>query len=308
MEIQWAEPSLELRRYVRGYRMQRARVQGEPLRYPFVASPNLILAFYFRNPYQVKFRDSGRQEPGLRAAIVAPQVQCTMDLAISGDFEGFSILFQPGGFYHLFGVPTWKVTGRVWDIAGVLGDKASLLEAGLAGVASFEDRIRVAEQFLLSYPATHLAGDSAGRRRASASNKPGKTREKTQQIAHEVARMAGSHRVAELAQAAGYSERQLERLFLTELGMTPKLYARITRFQAALRAKLTGEGESWTDIAHRFGFYDQMHLVREFRSLGGAAPTELIRQYGFIPAAMLPFPPESRNLTSHPAELSHKLS
>jgi AraC-like DNA-binding protein len=276
MRTEWSQAvHPQLQPYLVGYRMQQVHVEGEPLRYPFVASPNLVLAFYFRNPYQVKFRDTGHQEPGLRAAIVAPQVQCTMDLAISGDFENFAILFQPGGFYHLFGVPTCKVTGRVWEIREVLGDPAQRLHGHLAEQATFAERIRVAERLLLS---------------CATARKPVRASDTTRYLASEVERTAGNHRVAQLAQAAGYSERQLERLFLTELGMTPKLYNRVTRFQAALRAKLFGTGDSWTEIAHKFGFYDQMHLVREFRSLGGASPTQLIRQYECLPPSMLPFP------------------
>jgi hypothetical protein len=52
--------------------------------------------------------------------------------------------------------------------------------------------------------------------------------------------------------------RQFERRFAEQLGLPPKRFARIVRFNAALKAKMTAPGRLWTDIAHEFGYYDQM--------------------------------------------------
>jgi hypothetical protein len=51
--------------------------------------------------------------------------------------------------------------------------------------------------------------------------------------------------------------------------MRPKLLARIARFEAALEDKARFATKSWTDVAHEFGYYDQMHLVHDFGEFTG---------------------------------------
>ena len=82
----------------------------------------------------------------------------------------------------------------------------------------------------------------------------------------------GTIRIDEIADHAALSVRQYERRFLEEVGLTPKLFARTTRFQRALDAKRFFPERSWLSIAHEFGYFDQMHMVRDFQRLGGDAP------------------------------------
>ncbi|HTF63929.1 MAG TPA: helix-turn-helix domain-containing protein, partial [Edaphobacter sp.] len=83
-------------------------------------------------------------------------------------------------------------------------------------------------------------------------------------------------------QSQAVSVRQYERRFLDEVGMTPKLFARTTRFQNALDAKRLFPTLSWMNIAHELGYFDQMHMVRDFQSLGGDAPNNVLEQSGDI--------------------------
>jgi hypothetical protein len=58
----------------------------------------------------------------------------------------------------------------------------------------------------------------------------------------------------------------------------PKLFARIARFEAALEHKACFATKSWTEIAHEFGYYDQMHMVHDFGEFTGGTPTEILTQ------------------------------
>ena len=60
--------------------------------------------------------------------------------------------------------------------------------------------------------------------------------------------------------------------------MRPKLFARIARFEAALDGKSRFAARSWTDVAHQFGYYDQMHMVHDFGKFAGKTPTETLIQ------------------------------
>ena len=89
----------------------------------------------------------------------------------------------------------------------------------------------------------------------------------------------GALGVADAAAEAGLSVRQFERRFSEQVGVPPKLYARIVRFNAALEAKMSAPRRLWTDIAHDFGYYDQMHMVRDFEDFTGENPTAFIRRF-----------------------------
>ena len=80
--------------------------------------------------------------------------------------------------------------------------------------------------------------------------------------------------IAMLSEHVGLSARRFTRLFTLEVGLTPKLYARVQRFQRVLEA-MEGHAGDWTDVAQNCGYFDQSHLIRECRELSGFTPTEL---------------------------------
>ncbi|HKP55678.1 MAG TPA: helix-turn-helix domain-containing protein [Polyangiales bacterium] len=88
--------------------------------------------------------------------------------------------------------------------------------------------------------------------------------------------LAHGARVMEVATAAGLTSRRLQALFHEQVGVTPKLFARLCRFQRALCAATP----SFRDLALDAGYFDQSHLIREFRALAGCAPMELARARG----------------------------
>jgi len=85
---------------------------------------------------------------------------------------------------------------------------------------------------------------------------------------------AGAVDMAELADELGYSQKHVIHLFHEHVGVPPKLYARIVRFDRLMRFLKTGGRGTWADLALRFGYYDQAHLVREVRQFTGVPPTE----------------------------------
>lgn len=65
---------------------------------------------------------------------------------------------------------------------------------------------------------------------------------------------------------------------MQQLGVNPKLFARIVRFEAALDSKARSSTKSWTDVAHEFGYYDQMHMVHDFDTFTGGTPTKILSE------------------------------
>jgi AraC-like DNA-binding protein len=92
-----------------------------------------------------------------------------------------------------------------------------------------------------------------------------------------------SIRMAEVRELAGLSTKRFVRLFRTEVGLSPKEYARVRRLQAALR-QLGAGNASGADIAAGIGYFDQSHFVREFRSFTGMTLTQYERQRILLPS------------------------
>ena len=114
--------------------------------------------------------------------------------------------------------------------------------------------------------------------------------------ATEVLLSSGCVRVSNLARNAGLGIRQFERRFRYEIGIPPKLYARIVRFEAALRRKAAAPETRWTDIAHALGYHDQMHMVHDFNRLSGDSPTAIGSQLDMFVQPEVVFSPTSVQL------------
>jgi AraC-like DNA-binding protein len=179
---------------------------------------------------------------------------------MQGRVDAFTVVFQPGGVFGLFSVPAQELTNADFEAEAVLGRWFGELERRLGEVSSFTDRVCIADEYLRVRSSSH---DSIS------------------VIAHtasEVLRNAGCVRVSDLAQTAGLGIRQFERRFRYEIGIAPKLYARIVRFEAALHRKAAAPGTQWTDIAHALGYHDQMHMVHDFNRLSGDSPSAICGQ------------------------------
>lgn len=82
------------------------------------------------------------------------------------------------------------------------------------------------------------------------------------------------HTIGDMSERVGLSARRFTRLFTLQVGVTPKVYARIKRFELVLR-RMNGAAVDWTMIAQQCGYFDQSHLIRDCKALSGFTPTEL---------------------------------
>lgn len=91
------------------------------------------------------------------------------------------------------------------------------------------------------------------------------------------ARQLGATASAEvLSKKVFVGERQIQRAFSENIGITPKLYGRLSRFGLAAQMQLKNPGVSWTRVSHECGYADQAHLIREFKSFTGFNPKAFI--------------------------------
>ncbi len=98
------------------------------------------------------------------------------------------------------------------------------------------------------------------------------TRSDARQAVRLILDARGQRRVEEIARTLGWTRRRLERIFARDVGMRPKLFARIVRLNAVLAGMDESERASAVDIALGAGYFDQAHLLRDFRALAGRRP------------------------------------
>ena len=85
----------------------------------------------------------------------------------------------------------------------------------------------------------------------------------------------------------GRSTRWVQRVFRDTVGLSPKMLTRINRVQRAMRAARSSPTRTWSSIAADVGYFDQSHLVRDFRQLVGCTPSEFSAREGTITDAFI---------------------
>jgi AraC-like DNA-binding protein len=89
--------------------------------------------------------------------------------------------------------------------------------------------------------------------------------------------------VGTLANLAGVSRQHLARLFRERVGVSPKLYCRLARFQSALYYATVGNNVDWAQAALETGYADQSHMIAEFREFSSLTPHQLTTERWFHP-------------------------
>ena len=93
-----------------------------------------------------------------------------------------------------------------------------------------------------------------------------------------------SESVSTVAARLGVSDRHLRRVFRECVGTSPKAFVRLSRFRHALRMAGEGDRRGWAHIATEAGYYDQSHLIEEFRAISGVTPRALLGELGISSA------------------------
>jgi len=84
--------------------------------------------------------------------------------------------------------------------------------------------------------------------------------------------------LSDLVEHIGLSPRRFIQVFRAEVGLTPKLFCRIQRFQEVVRRIGRGQPVDWLDVALACGYFDQAHFIHDFRAFSGLTPTTYLAQ------------------------------
>ncbi|MFY1829703.1 helix-turn-helix domain-containing protein [Myxococcus fulvus] len=176
-----------------------------------------------------------------------------------------AVRFNVAGAYPFFGVPMGELTNRVIPLDTLWGAAGEGLRERLHERPGLEAKLGVLQDTL---DARLRGGDVFEPPSAHVVRRAVRVINQARELP----------RVDALAKALGVSERQLRRAFEDVVGMGPKAYARVVRLQRALRASRRMATPDWGAIAATTGYYDQAHLISDFRGLTGHTPGALLRR------------------------------
>jgi AraC-like DNA-binding protein len=227
------------------------REWGGPVHRREVPHAALTLILSFDDPLFVGGVRHGSFVAGLHDRAVLTQHDGTQ--------HGIEVRLTPAVAHALLRQPLDPLTNQVIALSDLLGRGADRLTDRLASATGWGTRFD-----LLSAELTD--------RLAGAPPLSGEVSWALDQLV----RRHGRVPVGGLARATGWSQRHFATRFRAEVGMAPKAYARILRFQYAYQRMRAAPRQTWARIAADTGYYDQPHLNREFRELSGLSPAALL--------------------------------
>lgn len=243
-----------LRRFVRDYAGYWEAVSVRR-RARMIPTPRAVLLISLGEPFSQICRMGA---PGPGSGVIGSLVGGLSDgptlCEHPGGQEAIRLELTPLGAYRLLAMPTGELTNQVVELRDVLGPDARVLAERLAAAPDWAARFDLLDDVLLA--------------RLGSGPAP------APQVSHAwrlLVSTAGVIPMTKIAAEVGWSQRHLIRRFTQQVGLTPKMSARVLRFHRAV-GMLTPGAASLADVSAACGFYDQAHLSREFSALAGITP------------------------------------
>lgn len=250
-------PAPALREYVHYYRIVHFRFEAaqEQVKF-FPPGPQFCLAFYPFGRERICKPDGSFILNAPQALLSGQQLEASTRHLTSNHFLTAQIFFTPAGLYRLTGINPTLLINTFTDAETIFGGQISPVNEQLAAATSYAGMIQLLDQFVIQQ----------------------KDKSKGLKTAHSVDKVASmilqDHTISieRLARTAFSSTRQFQRVFKERVGISPKLFERIARFEKTYLYKLQNPDLSWTDIAYACQYSNYQHMAAEYRQLTGLSP------------------------------------
>lgn len=178
-------------------------------------------------------------------------------MKMQGKCTGFIIEFKPNGFNRLFGIAANEICDNNFPADEILGNGVKYLYEQLLDAVNIQDMALLSDRFLIGF---------LNRKKTNYTN------EGITKISSLLLTTFNKISIAKYACQANMSMRNFERRFTEQVGIPPKLFCRLLRFNSAIQFKITHPKKSWTEIAYESGYYDSMHMIKEFKQFTNKSP------------------------------------
>jgi AraC-like DNA-binding protein len=256
------KPSLLLQPFIHCYSLREFDTGEMAMPMPLHAMNECYMTFFLKDQYCDVVDESGKHRR-MSAALCSLFTSSQGCAYYKGNFALLSVQFKSNGFFAIFGIPQRLLISSLLPLDDILGkDVHSLLTEQLQSSKGVSEM----GAYMNAYFTQRLFSQ--------------KHKHYTKVIAHtsnSIFRNKGLISVDNLAGEANMSLRNFERRFIDEVGMSPKLYIRITRFFGALENKMMFPQKNWTTITHESGYFDQAHFIKECREFASKTPEELFQ-------------------------------
>jgi AraC-like DNA-binding protein len=179
------------------------------------------------------------------------------DMVFNGHYIFFEIMFRPTGFHKIFRLPPGEINNQMAFAENVFQPDVKVFYEQLGAAAGFSEMCVLADAYLSGYLKKQKRVDY----------KDGLTC-----MSNTILKNNGMVSIDKLAYDANMSVRSFERHFIDQVGIPAKLFCNITRFNHALALKFKNPQMDWTAIALACGYYDQTHLIKDFKKFAGDTP------------------------------------
>ncbi|MCP4138014.1 MAG: helix-turn-helix transcriptional regulator [bacterium] len=245
-------PSPVLRRYVHTYW--------------HISSTEAVSPLYLNRVFPDGFTDIifncgdpfGNEDMG--NSFIAGIMKQPITVALKGSIDVIGISFKPGCARAFLGLPLHEIADTRVRLADIRKDRSREIEDLLMNTGEINKRVELIEAYLLKIAMDNTVFDTSI--------------EKTVALIYQ---KSGQVSINELEFLTGFSGRQLERKFKTQVGVGPKILSRIVRFKRALTL-LSNKDATLVDTALDMGYSDQAHFSREVKSFSGLTPGALIHK------------------------------
>ncbi len=198
--------------------------------------------------------------------IIGLQSGCKVIVSFKGVYYTFLIQFKANGFGKLFRLPAAEFVNKLYHLNEVFGNEAGRLNEALQNADGIQQMADLTDAFLLRFLV---------RQKRSENFHDGITF-----VANELFSNSRLLSIEQYAAKAAMSVRNFGRRFTEQTGVSPKFYCRLLRFNNAITEKLKHPQQNWTSVAYECGYYDQMHLIKDFKEFANASPSDFFGNEG----------------------------
>lgn len=211
--------------------------------------------FFLGDSYDTIDLHTGALIPFKRCTIRGPRTYKKYRIRIHGNFKSFSIRFKPSGLYRLFKIPMENFCNEAVDATLIRKEFFSELTERLIDCNDIQSCIDIAEPFFTDLITERNQKDSIPSLLAK------------QLLARDI-----SFPVQELYKQFPITTRQLERNFIREIGVGPKTYSCLIRFENLIYHRIEKPNMKWSEMAYEHHYFDQMHMIKDFHKYLGINP------------------------------------
>lgn len=250
-------PSSALAGIVRVYRVVQFEFKGItnlPFK-PYPPRPEHCLSFYPRDTETVEYVNSGKKINNLKAVLMGQQDEVS-NRYVGRDFLVFQVVFRPGALYRLTGIPSWELNNSYIDAGTVFHKEVKEVNDKLNDAAGYAEMLAVVENFLLKQV-----------------TRSKKEYHRLDDVSNIILNTSANISIEWLAKESCLSLRQYERKFRERMGISPRYFSKIARFENAFRLKNTSPQLDWLSIAIQCGYHDYQHLAKDYKTFTNETPT-----------------------------------